>query len=296
MTDKVIKYIKYLIPQDFKKLYRKFKRQIIRKVRLSGSDRIPLSLDELESILINDLKIRRGDTVIVHSSFGNLNAGFTPQDAVDILKKVVGAEGNLLMPFYPTGHAYYWIQENNVFDVHLSKSCMGILTQVFKESEGTKVSPHPVKAVSAWGKDREFLISEHHKSLYPYDKHSPYYKTSLLPNSKTIGLGVEINSFLHTCEDLFLQDKSEIYSNQLFKGTVNYYDGVTEVDTYLHEPHKVNSILTPCEFLKKIKCPGYKTYLHKGTVYFCSNNKEALAFTEPLFLKGLSRSFISNSK
>ena len=264
-------------------------------MKLSGDEKIPLSPAEFESLLINNLKIQKGDTVIVHSSFGNMNAGFSPQEAVRILKKVVGKEGNLLMPFYPTGHAYYWIQEDNVFDVHHSKSCMGILTQVFKESEGTKVSPHPVKAMTVWGKDQEFLISDHHQSLYPYDVHSPYYKTSLLPNSKTIGLGVEINSFLHTCEDLFLQDKSEIYSDRLFKGKVNYYDSIIEVETYLHEPQKVNSILTPCEFLKKINCPGYEVHNYKGTVYFCSSNKEALKYTEHLFRKGQSRTIASKS-
>src|SRR5690606_12210949 len=159
---------------------------------------------------------------------------------------------------------------------------MGIITQVFKESEGVLLSPHPVKAVSAWGKDRDFLISEHHKSMYPYDKNSPYFKTSLLPNSKTIGLGVEVNSFLHSCEDLYLLDKSEIYSDKVFVGKVNYYEGPIEVSTYLHEPHKVSAILTPCEYLKKTDCPGYWLTSYKGAPYFCSSNSKILAHTEPL--------------
>ncbi|MEX2592075.1 MAG: AAC(3) family N-acetyltransferase [Anditalea sp.] len=296
MKDKIIKYIKFLVPHGLKKSYRKYKRKINRSLKLSPSDRIPLTLAEFEDIIRSHLKIEEGDTLMVHSSFGNMNAGFSPQEAVDLLKKVVGPKGNILMPFYPTGHAFYWIQQDHDFDVDQSKSCMGILTQVFKESEGVKVSPHPVKAMSVWGKDRDFLIESHHKSLYPYDKNSPYYKSSLLPNSKTMGLGVEINSFLHSCEDLFLLDKSEIYADQIFKGRVNYYDGPMEVNTYLHEPHKVNGLLTSCSYLKETGFPGYLFTSIKGAPFYCTLNAKVLEHTEPLFSKGHSRTFLSNSK
>lgn len=293
MKEKIIKYIKFLLPQGFKKSYRKYKRQFIRKFKLSEHDRVPLTLSELKNILREDLGLGEGDTVIVHSSFGNMNPGFSPQEVVDLLKKLVGPSGNILMPFYPTTNAFFWMQQDNEFDVNLSRSCMGILTQVFKESEGVRLSPHPVKAVSAWGKDRDFLIEEHHQSIYPYDKHSPYFKTSLLPNSKTIGMGVEVNSFLHTCEDLFLQDKLEIYSEKLFKGKVNYYSGPLEVSTYLHDPQKVSSIMTPCEYMKQTDCPEYRLVYHKGAPYFSSSNAKALVHTEALFLRGASRTYIS---
>lgn len=294
MKDKIIKYIRYLVPDSFKKFFRRYKRRYIRIFKSSKDDRAPLKLEELENILREMLKIRRGDTVIVHSSFGNLNAEFSPLQTVDLLKKIVGKEGNILMPFYPTGHAFYWIQkEDNIFDVLDSRSSMGILTQVFKESEGVKVSPHPVKGMSAWGKDKDFLISDHDKSVYPYDENSPYYKSYLLPNSKTLGLGVEINSFVHTCEDLFLANKSEIYSDQQFQGRINYYDRKIEMNTYLHDPAKVNAILTPCSYLKLTQCPGYVVIEHKGTVYYTVTNKDVYEHTKRLFLKGNSRTAIT---
>jgi aminoglycoside N3'-acetyltransferase len=296
MKDKILKYVKFLIPNGFKKSYRKYKRKINRSLKLSPSDRAPLTLAEFEDIIRNNLKVENGDTILIHSSFGNINAGFSAQEAVDLLKEIIGPKGNILMPFYPTGHAFYWIQQDHVFDVDQAASCMGILTQVFKESEGVKVSPHPVKAMSVWGKDRDFLIEDHYKSRYPYDKNSPYYKASLLPNSKTIGIGIEINSFLHSCEDLFLLDKSEIYADQIFKGKVNYYDGLIEVDTYLHEPQKVNGLLTACTYLKKTGFPGYLFTSIKGAPFYSTSNAEVLEHTEPLFLKGHSRTFLSKSK
>ncbi|MEX2566534.1 MAG: AAC(3) family N-acetyltransferase [Cyclobacteriaceae bacterium] len=289
MKDKIVKYLRFLAPGGLKRLFRKYKRRYIRTFRLSREEREPLRLNELEHILRHQLGIGEGDSLIIHSSFGNLNAGFSPEKAVDLLKKIVGKSGNILMPFYPTGHAFYWIQEDHVFDVEKSISCMGILTQAFKESEKVMVSPHPVKALSAWGKDRDFLIGEHHQSLYPYDEHSPYFKISKCPQSKSLGLGVEINSFGHCCEDLFLRDKLEIYSPQSLKGKVKYYDRSFEVETYLHDPQKVNALPSFCSYLKQTNCPSYKSLESKGAPFYSVDHSMVLEHTKELFSKGNSR-------
>ncbi|SHN02914.1 Aminoglycoside 3-N-acetyltransferase [Cyclobacterium lianum] len=293
MIDRIVKYIKYWTPVEMKNFYRKVKRRYERQVKLSGEDRLPLSLASFEKILRENLNIVEGDTLIIHSSFGNMNADFSPEEAITLLKTIVGESGNLLMPFYPTGHAYYWIQEGGVFDVYTSRSFMGILTQKFKESNGVKLSPHPAKALSAWGKDRDWLIGEHHMSRYPYDKYSPYFKTKSLPNSKTVGLGVEINSFFHACEDLFLQEKSEIYSEQLFEGKMNYYGEMQTVRTYLHQPEKVNSIISPCNFLKQTDCPDYRLVLVKGVPYYSVRNESVYLHAKKLLEQGISRTTFS---
>lgn len=293
VVDKALKYIKYLIPIELKNFFRKAKRRYKRGFTLSKEERVPLELAEFESILTDELGIKEGDTLIVHSSFGNMNAGFSPEETVVLLKKLVGNSGNLLMPFYPTGHAYYWIQEGNVFDVHTARSYMGVLTQVFKESDGVKLSPHPVKALSAWGKDRDWLIQEHHLSEYPYDEKSPYYKTKLLPGSKTLGLGVEINSFFHSCEDLFLKDKLEIYSDMRFEGKMNYYGKMMEVPTYLHQPDKVNSIISPCGFLKETGCSEYVSVERKGAVFYTVSNEAVYLHAKKWLEDGMSRTVYS---
>lgn len=296
MTDRLIKYIKYLIPGSFKRFYRKVRRKYERIFILSDDDRTPLTLMQFEKIIKEDMQINSGDTIIVHSSFGNMNADFSPQEAVDKLKEIIGTNGNILMPFYPTGHAFYWIQEGNVFDTETSKSVMGVLTQVFKESEGVKLSPHPVKAMAVWGKDKDDLISTHFESIYPYDEKSPYYKVLNLPGSKSLGLGVEINSFTHTCEDLFLKDKFEIYSPDIFTSTINYYGQQVVVNTYLHDPQKVNSIPTPCGFLKDTKCPNYTLVRVKGTIYYSVPNQDVYHHNKALLTKGISRTTIHNRR
>lgn len=280
---KVFKYLKFLVPDSLKRVVRKTKRRLNRPK--SGK----LSLDRLKAIIVDELQIQAGDTVIVHSSFGNLYGDFSPKDVVDLLMEIVTKEGNILMPYYPSGFSYYWIQKNIEFDVFDSKSSMGVLTRVFKGFEDVKLSPHPVKAMAVWGKDRDFLIQEHHKSIYPYDENSPYYRTILLPNSKTMGLGVEINSFIHCCEDMFLKDKLEIYADRLFRGKVRYYDRLIEVDTYLHEPKKVNDLVSGCTFLKITGLRDYKYWAINGSKFFCTVNREVFEHSRPLFSNGITR-------
>src|SRR5690606_36246753 len=109
-----------------------------------------LSLDRLKLIIVDELQIQAGDTVIVHSSFGNLYGDFSPKHVVELLMEIVTHKGNILMPYYPSGFSYYWIQKNIEFNVFESKSSMGILTEVFKGVKDVKLSPHPVKAMAVW--------------------------------------------------------------------------------------------------------------------------------------------------
>jgi aminoglycoside N3'-acetyltransferase len=283
MKSQLIQYVKFLLPEGFKRYYRKLKR----KVGRSPGDKI--SLKELREIIVRELGIEAGDTIIVHSSFGSLFGDFSPRQVVDLLMEIITPSGNILMPYYPSGQAYHWIQTNQEFDVYQSKSCMGILTETFKAFNEVRLSPHPVKSMAVWGKDRDYLIEDHYKSVYPYDKNSPYYRTVLLPNSKTIGLGVEINSFIHVCEDMFLTDKSDLYAEKIFKGKVKYYDRHFEINTYLHEPKKVKGLMTGCSYLKATNFAPYNYYSKNGTVFFSTPNKEVLRHSKPLFSKGISR-------
>ncbi len=295
IIDRISKIVKYLVPQPVKNSVRSMKRKVRRKLLLSEQDRKPFQLDEFRVFLIKELGVQKGDTLIIHSSFGNINAAFSPAELVGCLKEAVGIEGNLLMPFYPSGHAVFWIQ-NHEFDVNTSRSVMGVLTQAFKESEGVLLSPHPVKAMAVWGRDRDWLVSDHHKSKYPYDEHSPYMRAGTLPKSKSLGLGVEINSFFHACEDRFLKDKLEIYSEKKFPGAINYYgDKKMTMETFLHEPSKVNSIISACDFLKAHRFPTYKLIKKKDAPFYVCDNNDELEFLSKLLPKGITRSSFSKN-
>jgi aminoglycoside N3'-acetyltransferase len=295
MLDSLISIIKYITPEKLKKSIRKYKRFFKRRSLKKNRESLNrLTIEEFRNIIENKLKIKKGDTIIVHSSFGNLYAGFSPEEAVKCLMSVITENGNIIMPYYPTGHAYHWLKNNNVFDPFSSKSRMGILTQTFSEFRDVKISPHPVKAVAAWGKDRDFLISEHHKSLYPYDEKSPYYKTLSFNNSKTVGLGIEINSFFHSCEDIFWKDKGKIYSKKVFDGKFKTYEGKTIiVKTYAHVPTKIQNLISNCEFLKRTKCPSYLRFENDKCAFYSVVNQAVLQHSKEQFANNIDRILLS---
>jgi len=297
MLDYLISLIKYLAPEKLKKSIRKYKRSI-KKISLGKNKESlnRLTIKEFKNIIENKLKIQKGDTIIVHSSFGNLYADFSPEEAIKCLMSVVTESGNIIMSFYPSGHAYHWLKNNYVFDVLTSNSKMGILTQTFSKFKDVKISLHPVKAVVAWGKDRDFLISEHHKSLYPYDDKSPYYKTLFLNNSKTVGLGIEINSFFHSCEDIFWKNKGKIYSKRTFDGKLKTYEGdIIVVKTYVHIPKKILNLISNCEFLKRTECPTYLRFEHNKCVFYSVVNKDVVEHAKKQFKNNTDRIVLSKN-
>lgn len=232
-----------------------------------------LSIDEFSDILTKKLHLQYGDSIMIHSSYGNLNTAFSPEEAIRTIQNIVGKEGNILMPFYP-GSSYDWIKDENVFDVKKTKSTMGVLTNTFASLEGVKISLHPIKAVAAWGKDRDYLISTHHKSNTPYDKHSPYFKMLELKGSKSIGLGIERNTIFHACEDTISVYVNELYFEKKHTGYCIDYDGnKIKTETLVHIPEKTRNIALSGVFLKLTKCPSYRVVKHKRRLFYVLDNK-----------------------
>lgn len=259
------------IPESIKK---KMRRQIKRFKRLIYFKGDKLSIGEFKEILENNLQLKAGDSIIVHSSFGKLNAGFSPEDAVKTLKQIIGYEGNIIMPFYP-GLSSDWLKTNMVFDVTNTVSTMGILTNTFANSDGVRISMHPTKAVAAWGKYRDFLINDHHKSVTPYDEQSPYYKLLKINNSKTLGLGLERNAILHACEDSIEPYIEKLYLGEKYIGQCKGYDNEKiSVKTLAHCPQISQRIISPCDFLKTTNCPSYSVIKHKSSVFYIVDNKQ----------------------
>lgn len=285
--------INNLFPIPIKDLLKKCVRKINRKKDevINPVLRIAFSKDDFIDAL-KKLGVGKGDTLIVHSSYGNLRTSCTPQEAIEILMDTVGHNGNILMPCYPKGLSYEWLRSGKIFSVINTPSSMGILTQVFSDQNEVKKSLHPIKSMAVWGKDRDELIATHHLSKTPYDKLSPYFKAYLQRNSKTIGLGIEKNAFFHCCEDLNLDKASlyQLYSDHLFTAIcTDYYNNKNTITTYAHNPALVSSLIQPCEFLKKFSCPTYQNLDSKGRSFYAVNNENVMETCIKLFNKGISR-------
>src|SRR5581483_406853 len=122
--------------------------------------------------------IRRGDTLMVHSSF-RATSGFTgsPNDFIDTLIEAVGAEGHLLMVSMPyLSSTYTYLQQGKVFDVRKTVSQMGIISETFRRRAGVQRSLHPTHPILAFGPRAQWIVGDHEKCLYPCGVATPFDK------------------------------------------------------------------------------------------------------------------------
>src|SRR3982750_4916607 len=116
--------------------------------------RLPrLSELDFKEILSNDLNLREGDTVFLHSSVDQLNLDFPFYRILSLLRDVVGASGTLVFPTYPNHiiSSYEYLSQGAVFDVRRTPSYIGLLTEFARRNPGAIRSLHPSKSVCAIG-------------------------------------------------------------------------------------------------------------------------------------------------
>jgi aminoglycoside 3-N-acetyltransferase len=196
-----------------------------------------LTEDLFNKILLNDLELKNGDVVFIHSSIDHLHLDFPFYRILYLLQKVVGDQGTILIPTYPKLLSYEYLLNGETFDIRNTHSYTGILSEFARKQKNAVRSLHPTKSVCAIGRYARELTNTHQESAFPYDYCSPYYKIAEYA-AKVIGLGVTTKnlSFVH-CTDDALKDKFPIrpYHERLFRAKCVNYNGQAEtVNTYAH--------------------------------------------------------------
>ncbi|MEK6780490.1 MAG: AAC(3) family N-acetyltransferase [Bacteroidota bacterium] len=168
-----------------------------------------LSRAEFVQVLRNDLKIKAGDILFVHSSMRNLYLSFDKQEILNILLDAVGQEGTLLFPCWHFNiRAEDYIKQHDVvFDFKTSPSAMGRISDVLRSNPLAHRSLHPTNSVIAIGKHAAELTAGHEADIYPCGIHSPWHKM-MKYNAKVIGVGVTVDNltFVHAIEDFIKSD------------------------------------------------------------------------------------------
>ena len=153
--------------------------------------------------------VRRGDTLMLHSSWQPLN-GFkgTPAQFNMALREHLGPEGLLVMPSltYHNQSSAEFLASGKPMDVRRSPSAMGLLTEVFRRNKETVRSLSPTHPLLAWGKHAQDFIAGHEKTDRPFGPQSPFARL-LERNALLLCLDVGFSSitFTHFVEDR-LQD------------------------------------------------------------------------------------------
>lgn len=252
-------FLKILIPDFLITIYKKLKsnKRAAQRNRLAKSGSVVLEKDILYALTAAGIK--SGDSVMVHSSLskiGYLEGG--ANTLISALQKVVEPDGNLLMPAFPAvGFNFDYLKTNPLFDLKLTPSKMGIVTEVFRNLPGVKRSLHPTDSVCVMGKDANYFVNEHFGQLTPYNEHSPFMKL-VKRNGKILLIGVKLESVtnFHTPEDAILNFKYPVYHEKIFTTRLKDENGKSvNMMTKVHNP----------VFSKKRKCNDFEeVFLAKG--------------------------------
>lgn len=280
-------YFKKILSYKQRMALKKFKRKMINQSK--GIFRRKVTLSMMENFLLKELEIKKGDRLIVTSSFGNLNATFSPLELVELLKNIISEEGVIMMPYYPPGNSYEWARKGNVFDMQNTKSSMGILTNVFSQSNGVVKSIHPTKAVCVWGKDARDIASGHENAKTPFYWDSPYGKLLKL-GSKSLGLGIKSIPIFHTIEDVLLLGIEDYYESEKYNLEVKTENMETiDVMTKIHDETLNTRLILPGDYVRNMKCASYIRKKWGYTFCYVINNDELLNGCKIEFSKGHTR-------
>lgn len=254
------------------------------------------TLDELREVLVGDFGLGPGDRVVVASSFGNLNADYSPKDVVELLMKIVTEEGGLMMPYYPPTNSTIWAKDGNVFDMNETKSGMGVITNVFSKMPGVVKSVHPTKAVCVWGKDADSIVNGHETSTTPYYWDSPYGKYLKL-GSKSMGLGLKNIPMIHAMEDVLSDPSDFYYQKEKFHLKVVKKDGSgIIVDTLIHDETVMENSLLPGDYTASLNAKSYKKENFGLAFLYVVDNTDLFEEVKKAYSEGYTRYTVHNNK
>ena len=218
----------------------------------------PITKNNLENAL-DELGIKEGDTVFVHSSFNSMGLfDGTPLDVINILLRVIGRQGNLLMPTFPMrGFTKDYLDSDPTFDAIKTPSSVGIITEIFRRMEGVRRSIHPTHSVAAFGPKAEWFVQDHHKHTNPFEAGTPFAK--LYESGGKIlllGAGLERVTQIHMVEDI-LKEKlpAPLYLEKPYNAKIIINGRAEEMPTYVHNPllSRRRRIRAVYPYLKKAK-------------------------------------------
>ena len=146
------------------------------------------------------LGVKAGDVLLVHSSLksmGHVEGG--AETVIAALREVLGEEGTLLLPAL----SYATSCTDLYFSNLETPSCVGLVTETFRKTEGVRRFNHPTHSVCVIGKYRDAMCDGWEEDDTPIGPHSPFrkladYKGKIL----LLGCPFARNTFMHGMEEI----------------------------------------------------------------------------------------------
>ena len=198
------------------------------------------SLSELEKAL-SEIGIAEGQVLFVHSSADKLKSIEGGAGKIlQLLLGIIGSSGTLVLPTLPfDGMAADYLQQTRFFDVKKTPSRVGLLSEIFRRMPGVLRSLHPTHPVSAFGKQAQYFVSEHHLDINPFGSLSPFKKMEK-KQGKILMIGVDSTylTHMHTVEDTVGKKfPYKVYLDEIKEVQIKDTDGSTwTMQTLVHNP------------------------------------------------------------
>ena len=171
--------------------------------------------------LMQSMGMKEGSTVCIHSSMKEFyNYCGTAEDLIKEILNVIGKDGTLVMPAYPSCEVQ--CREGYIFDPQKDRTGAGYLAESFRKFPGVKRSINVDLSACAIGKYADWLIKDHVNCREGVDKNSPWYRLCEL-DALVFNLGMPrsyIGTFHHCVESQLQYDYP--YWKQFFTTTKRF--------------------------------------------------------------------------
>ena len=186
--------------------------------------------------IVSDLEnigIKKGDDILIHMSFKSLGYVDGGIDTfLDALKASVGDRGTIL---FPTLSYRFVTCDNPVFHIEKTASCVGAVSNYFKNLNGVKRSLNPTHSVAAYGFRQKEYVDNHYLDDEPVGPNSPF---SILPKFGgkvlMIGCGIKCNTSMHGVEE-FIKAPYILSKEKREYSLVDYDNKVVNKGYYFHD-------------------------------------------------------------
>ena len=166
---------------------------------------------------LKDIGVKKGDTLMVHTSLKNI--GYVcggAQAVIEALIEAVGEDGTIMMPTQswknldPIDGVHWDADEDQwqlirdnwpAYDKKITPTnTMGAVAEMFRSWPGSIRSDHPARSVCAYGKNAEYLTKDHDLSNI-FEDGSPIGKLyELDAKVLLLGVGYDKNTSIHLAD------------------------------------------------------------------------------------------------
>ena len=147
--------------------------------------------------------------------------------------------GTLAMPAFPISGLASEYLSSNTFNVAKSPSQTGLVTELFRRTNGVLRSLHPTHSVCAKGRLSGWLLGEHHLNIRPFGQHSPFAKLSEAGGQiLLLGVDTSVLTQVHVIEDK-LRDRFPVSVYLPHPELVqigSWGNDTLEIETLVHDP------------------------------------------------------------